>query len=256
MTVPTPTVPPSSQPAASTGGLDRGAHQPHREPGARDQPGHQPVARARAEAGTDVEHGGDRVEQHRAEHHRDPHRQRGRGWAARASDGVDGDGDDDDVGDGADAGPVTQRDPGQQHRRRRRPPRRPRWSSRCAGTAPGGTRPTGPVRGRRGPSGPSRSRSSASPTSSAAPRDQRRLMPWSGNRTRMASSSVRMRDDRRRRRRTRLPERGCGSPPTHSRSRARDPASGALSSSVDMSPIIGPNWLALSIASWCNTGIE
>ena len=49
-----PTSPPSSQPASERGELEPGAHDPERVALRRDA-GHQPVARARAEPGTDVE---------------------------------------------------------------------------------------------------------------------------------------------------------------------------------------------------------
>ena len=114
-TVPTPTVPPRSQPTASTRGFDRRADQPHRKAGAHHESGHQAVARAGAQRGADVEDRAERVEHNRAHHHRDAHRKRGR-RRQQPQPGVDGDRDDDDVGDRADARPVPQRNPGQQHR--------------------------------------------------------------------------------------------------------------------------------------------
>jgi len=62
--VPMPTLPPSSQPMASTC-FDCGAHQPDRV-AAGSESGHQSVAGSRAETGTDVHPGGDGVQHDRS----------------------------------------------------------------------------------------------------------------------------------------------------------------------------------------------
>ena len=59
-------------------GLDGRPNQPDRQSGSDNQPGHQPVARAGAQARADVEHRADRVEYDRTHHHRDTHRKRRR----------------------------------------------------------------------------------------------------------------------------------------------------------------------------------
>jgi hypothetical protein len=77
--------------------------------------GHEPVARSGAEAGADVEAGGDAVEEDAAEQERDA----GPG-AVRLVEGVDhqleDDAEDDDVAEGAQAGLLAQGDPEEQQR--------------------------------------------------------------------------------------------------------------------------------------------
>ena len=74
-TVPMPTVPPSSQPTASTVISIAGPDQPDRAAGAPGQPGHQPVARAGAEVRADVHAGRHTAQQHAGDHVGDPPRQ-------------------------------------------------------------------------------------------------------------------------------------------------------------------------------------
>ena len=108
---------PAEQP---TGGehrdLDAGAGPAQRPAGAGGQAGHQPVAGTGAEAGADVEPGGDAVEEDAAEQERVARRQCVRG-GQDGERGVRGQSDHHDVGRRADPGPLPQRDPGQQHRR-------------------------------------------------------------------------------------------------------------------------------------------
>ena len=85
----------------------------------RAKPGHQAVARARAELAADVEAAGDAVEDDAgAEQQRPgPHRL---GCADQRQARVGGEADDDDVGDRAEPRPLPQRHPEQQHEARRR----------------------------------------------------------------------------------------------------------------------------------------
>lgn len=96
--------------------LDAGTRQAQRLPGPRGQAGHQAVARARTEAGTDVEPGGDTVQRDAAEEQRDAGCERV-GRRQDAEGGVGGQADHDDVARRAEAGTLPQRDPGQQHQR-------------------------------------------------------------------------------------------------------------------------------------------
>ena len=84
------------------------------ERAARGEAGGEPVARARAETGSDVQAGGHRVEQHAGSEHgpAQPERVRHR---SRAEDQVDDGADHHDVRRGAEPGALPQRDPQQQH---------------------------------------------------------------------------------------------------------------------------------------------
>ena len=96
------------------GDLQRGAHQPDREAGTPGQPGHQPVARAAAELGTDVERSGEAAQHDAADHQREPQGQRV-GPVEQREGRVAGEADHQRVGDGADAGHLLERDPQDQH---------------------------------------------------------------------------------------------------------------------------------------------
>ncbi len=80
------------------------------------EPGHQPVARPGAEAGADVEPGADGGAEDAGDDEGDPDAERP-GGGKDPQDRVDRDADAHDVADRAQAGPLAQRDPGQQHDR-------------------------------------------------------------------------------------------------------------------------------------------
>src|SRR5699024_8555517 len=92
--------------------FDAGAYQPNRPAGDLGQPGHQSVAWAGAEAGAHVTRGGDGVEYDPADeqYELDPE---GVLFGKHRTSQINGDGDDDDVGHGADAEPLPQWQPQQ-----------------------------------------------------------------------------------------------------------------------------------------------
>jgi hypothetical protein len=95
--------------------LDQRADQPQRV-AASGQAGHQPVARAGPQSGADVAGGGQRVQPDPGGQPRHPPGQRpGHGQHVQGSVGDQA--DDNNVADRAQARPLSQRDPGQQHQR-------------------------------------------------------------------------------------------------------------------------------------------
>jgi len=80
------------------------------------QPGHQPVAGSRTQAGADVEAGGDAIRHDAAHQERDSPSERP-GRRQHVEGHVDREPDHDDVADRADPGTLPQRDPQQQHQR-------------------------------------------------------------------------------------------------------------------------------------------
>jgi hypothetical protein len=94
-------------------GLDRGADDADGVAAA-GQPGHQPVARAGAEAGADVEPGAGRGADDAGSEEGDPDAEL-TGGGQQPQDRVGRKPDTQDVADGAEAGPLPQRDPRQHH---------------------------------------------------------------------------------------------------------------------------------------------
>ena len=112
--MPTPTTPPEQPTHHHDADLDRGPHQPHRPPGPSYQPGHQPVPRAGAELGADVERAGQPVEHHPADQQPGA---RGRlvGRGEHPEHGVGDHPDHHHVGDRAEPGQLPDRHPQREH---------------------------------------------------------------------------------------------------------------------------------------------
>ena len=147
-TVPMPTEPPSSE----AGARPRPPRSPCAPAGSSGpvqpvQSGHQPVARAGAEAGRDVEAGRHAVQHDARDQQRDPGGQAVRRPAPAARVPSMREADDEDVGDRAEAGALPQRDPQQQHRGADDDRHRRRWSARSARRGPGAARSTARGRG-------------------------------------------------------------------------------------------------------------